>query len=217
MRSGAITLSSANDRNALATYGGVIGCDTPVLVVENRTGKTVACAALNEGRGRALRYGANDAQTLARLAWLENEFATVLSAALRLSGGIDVFEILVQALHMGDDGHSRQKAASALLLNAVEPWLLESGQETRAIAGATRFMAQNDIFSTDHDGSREIRPRSGGRHCRLHRGHVHVHERRAIWHQGERCAESVVHRTVACHSRTLSRKLSCRGCQPRDW
>ena len=53
----AIVLSSANDRNALGTYGGVIGCDTPVLVVANRTGKTVACAALNEGRGRALRYG----------------------------------------------------------------------------------------------------------------------------------------------------------------
>jgi hypothetical protein len=70
----------------------------------------------------------------------------VLGAALRRSGGIDVFEILVQALHMGDDGHSRQKAASALLLNALAPWLLESGEETRAIAGAMRFMAQNDIF-----------------------------------------------------------------------
>ncbi len=146
VHSGAITLSSANDHNALATYGGVIGCDTPVLVVENRTGKTVACAALNEGRGRALRYGANDAPTLERLAWLEGEFATVLSAALRRSGGIDVFEILVQALHMGDDGHSRQKAASALLLNAVAPWLLESGQETGASARAVRFMAQNEIF-----------------------------------------------------------------------
>lgn len=146
VRSGAIILSSANDHNALATYGGVIGHDTPVLVVENRTGKTVACAALNEGRGRALRYGANDAPTLARLAWLEGEFATVLGAALRLSGGVDVFEILVQALHMGDDGHSRQKAASALLLNAVAPWLLESRQDQRAIAGAMRFMAQNDIF-----------------------------------------------------------------------
>jgi len=146
VRSGAITLSPANDRNALATYGGVIGCETPVLVVENRTGKTVACAALNEGRGRALRYGANDAQTLARLAWLEGEFATLLGAALRLSGGINVFEILVQALHMGDDGHSRQKAASALLLNSVAPWLFESGQEARAIGRAVRFMAQNEIF-----------------------------------------------------------------------
>jgi len=146
VRSGAITLSSANDRSALATYGGVIGCETPVLVVENRTGKTVACAALNEGRGRALRYGANDAQTLARLGWLEGEFAAVLGAALRLSGGINVFDILVQALHMGDDGHSRQKAASALLLNAVAPWLFESGQEAPAIGRAVRFMAQNEIF-----------------------------------------------------------------------
>ena len=145
-RNGSIVLSSANDRNALATYGGVIGYDTPVLVVKNRTSNTVACAALNEGRGQALRYGANDAQTLARLAWLEGEFADVLSATLRASGGIDVFAILTQALHMGDDGHSRQKAASALFLNTVAPWLLDSGLDRHALVRAARFMAQNDIF-----------------------------------------------------------------------
>lgn len=141
-----IVLSSANDRNALATYGGVIGRETPVLVVENRSGDAVACAALNEGRGRALRYGANDPETLSRLAWLEGEFAEMLGAALRLSGGINVFDLLGQALHMGDDGHSRQKAASALFLNALAPWLVETRPETRALERALRFMGENDIF-----------------------------------------------------------------------
>lgn len=144
--SGEIRLLPANDYHAGGTYAGVIARGTPVFVVENRAGGTRACAALNEGRGKALRYGANDPETLARLAWLEGEFATILGAAVRLSGGIDLFDILAQAIHMGDDGHSRQKAASALFMNAIAPSMLETGFGPKEIARALRFLAQNDIF-----------------------------------------------------------------------
>lgn len=144
--SGAIRLLPANDRHAGGTYAGVIGRCTPVFVVENRAAGTSACAALNEGRGKALRYGANDPETLARLAWLEGEFAAILGAAIRLSGGVDLFEILGQAVHMGDDGHSRQKAASALFMNAIAPFVLETGFGAKELARALRFLAQNDIF-----------------------------------------------------------------------
>ena len=145
-RSGAVRLSPANDRGVLATYGAVISADTPLLVVENRVANVRAYAALNEGRGRALRYGSNDPQTLARLKWLESEFAELLGTALRRSDGIDVFDLLAQALHMGDDGHSRHKASSSLLLAAVAPLLAESGADVAQLSRALRFMAQNDIF-----------------------------------------------------------------------
>ena len=143
---GAVRLVSAHDRSALGTYGGVIAYDTPVLVVENRTHGTRAYAALNEGRGKALRYGSNDAETLARLDWLEGEFAELLDSAIRRSGGVDLFAILEQALHMGDDGHSRQKAASALFLNVIAPFIAEGEFPLERIARALRFLAQNDIF-----------------------------------------------------------------------
>lgn len=139
-------LLPANDHHALATYAGVISRRTPVLVVKNRATGGHAFAALNEGRGRALRYGSNDAETLARLAWLEGEFAEMLGTAVRLSEGIDVFDILVQALHMGDDGHSRHKAASALFVNAITPYVVEAGFGTKEAARALRFMARNEIF-----------------------------------------------------------------------
>ena len=139
-------LLPANDHHALATYAGVISRRTPVLVVKNRANGGHAFAALNEGRGRALRYGSNDAETLARLAWLEGEFAEILGTAIRLSEGIDVFDILVQALHMGDDGHSRHKAASALFVNAITPYVVEAGYGTAETARALRFMAGNEIF-----------------------------------------------------------------------
>jgi hypothetical protein len=139
-------LVPAQEHNALGTFAGVIDRRTPVLVIENRASGIRACAALNEGRGKALRYGSADAETLSRLTWIETEFATVLGDAVRLSGGIDLFEIMSQALQMGDDGHSRQKAASALFLGAIAPFLLESGQPNAAVARALRFLAQNDFF-----------------------------------------------------------------------
>jgi hypothetical protein len=143
---GAIRLHSAHDRGALGTYGGVITATTPVLVVEDRTNNTRAFAALNEGRGKALRYGSSDPETLSRLAWLEGNFAELLRAGLRLSGGIDIFAILEQALHMGDDGHSRQKAASALFAAMIAPFIVEAGSSANETSRAVRFLSQNDIF-----------------------------------------------------------------------
>jgi len=141
---GAVRLAPANDRGGLATYAGVIGGQTPVLVVKDRISGRLTFAALNEGRGRALRYGAYDKETLAKLGWIEGEFAEVLRRALQLSGGIDVLQLLAQALHMGDDGHSRQKAASALFANTLGPFLLETG--CKEAARALRFLTQNEIF-----------------------------------------------------------------------
>lgn len=144
--SGAVRLRPANDCGVMATYGGVITPRTNLLVVENAFGGTRGFAALNEGRGKALRYGSHDGETLTRYAWLEGEFAALLGAAIRASGGIDLYDILAQALHMGDDGHSRQKAASALFANAVAPHLVECAGDTAASARAIRFLGGNEIF-----------------------------------------------------------------------
>jgi hypothetical protein len=142
--SGEVHLTPANDKAVLATYAGVITRQTPVLVVEDQLSGRRTCAALNEGRGKALRYGCHDRETLAKLSWLEGYFADLLESALRLAGGIEVFSLLRQALHMGDDGHSRHKAASALLLNALAPALVETG--SKDIVRALQFLAQNEIF-----------------------------------------------------------------------
>ena len=144
--SGEIGLKPANDAGGGGTYAGVIARTTPVLVVENRAAGIRAFAAINEGRGKALRYGANDPETLARLIWMEGEFAELLGTAIRASGGIDLTDILAQALHMGDDGHSRQKAASALLMNTLAPLMAKSAHRSEALERAFGFMFSNDIF-----------------------------------------------------------------------
>jgi hypothetical protein len=143
---GAVRLVSASDYGVMATYGGVITPSTHVFVVENTSGGTRAYAAINEGRGKALRYGSHDGDALTRYVWLESTFAAVLGTAIRNCGGIDLFHILTQALHMGDDGHSRQKAASALFTNAISPDIVITCADTDTASSVIKFMAGNEIF-----------------------------------------------------------------------
>jgi hypothetical protein len=144
--SGAVTLRPANDCSAAATYAGVLTRDTKVFVVEDEVSGSVSVAAINEGRGAALRYGCNDAETLRRLSWLEGNFADLLGAAIRLTGGVDLFDILRQALHMGDEGHSRQKAASLLFAAKIAPYLAEVGASPEEAVQVLHFLASNEIF-----------------------------------------------------------------------
>jgi hypothetical protein len=144
--SGKMRLAPANDHGACCTFAAVITADTPVFVVEEPEFGMRAVAAINEGRGRALRYGSTDAAILDRLGWLEGEFAETLGAAIRSLEGLDVFAIMAQALHMGDECHSRQKAASALFLAAVMSALLETGAAAGKVRRAVDFLAANDFF-----------------------------------------------------------------------
>jgi hypothetical protein len=141
-----IRLVPAHDHNALGTFGGIIARKTPVVVVRDQSTGTLAFAALNEGRGKALRYGSYDGDTLARLSWMETDLAQMLGQAIKLAGGIDLFEIMSQALHMGDDCHSRQRAGSALFLSRISPFLSECGFAAKDLTRVFRFLAQNDFF-----------------------------------------------------------------------
>ena len=145
-RAGAMRLRPAHDFNGVATFGGVMATDTPVFEVVDRSSGVRSFAAINEGRGAALRYGSNDAATLGRARWLHGEFQQVLGAAIRKTGGVDLFGLLEQALQMGDEGHSRHKAASALFLAEVAPAVCEEAESPGQAARALKFIAGNDFF-----------------------------------------------------------------------
>jgi len=139
-------LRSADECSAVGTFGGVISSSTSVFVIEDVTSGTRAFSALNEGRGTALRYGSTAPETLERMRWLNGEFSELLGAAIRQTGAIDVFAILEHALQMGDDGHSRQKAGSALFLGAVAPALADVADSPRDASRSLTFLAANDFF-----------------------------------------------------------------------
>src|SRR5881409_4277376 len=125
---------------------GLITSSMPVFVVENRTHGNRAHVTINEGLGKVLRFGANDASVVARLTWLAQEAGPLLGAALRASGGIALRPLMAQALRMGDEMHQRNVAASALLARALMPHVARAGQRHNAVARLAEFIAGNDQF-----------------------------------------------------------------------
>ncbi len=142
---GRVRFEPCHHRGAVGPMTGIITRSMPVFVVENRTFGNRACATINEGLGRVLRFGANDEGVLARLAWLRDEAGPLLGRALRRAGGIDLRPLMAQALWMGDEMHQRNVAASALLLRALGPWLAREAAGPPLVR-VLEFVAGNDQF-----------------------------------------------------------------------
>jgi hypothetical protein len=124
---------------------GVISPCMQVYVVENVEHGNLAFSNLNEGYGKVLRYGAYSEEVLSRLRWMNEVLAPLLARALEESGGIDLRALIGEALHMGDEGHNRNKAGSLLYLKAVSPWIVRSAVDNAAAAEALRFIGENAL------------------------------------------------------------------------
>ena len=146
VESGRVTLSPCHHAGAAGPMTGIITASMPVFVVVNRQGGNRAHATVNEGLGKVLRFGANDASVIARLDWLAREAGPLLGAALRSAGGLDLRALMAQALRMGDEMHQRNIAASALLARALMPHLARVAAETGPVARVADFIAGNDQF-----------------------------------------------------------------------
>ncbi len=70
---------------------------------------------LNEGYGKVLRYGAYSEDVLKKLHWMNDVLGVALADALANSNGIDMRALIAEALHMGDEGHNRNKAGSLII------------------------------------------------------------------------------------------------------
>ena len=142
---GGVRFEPCHHRGAVGPMAGIITRSMPVFVVENRASGNRACATINEGLGRVLRYGANDETVLARLAWLRDEVGPLLGKTLRRAGGIALRPLMAQALRMGDEMHQRNVAASSLFLRALFPSLVREA-EGGALARFVDFAAGHDQF-----------------------------------------------------------------------
>ena len=125
---------------------GIISPSMPVWVVENTAAGNRAFCNLNEGLGKVLRFGANSPEVLDRLRWLGTEFFSTMQVAVRGLADANLKPMMAQALHMGDELHNRNAAASALLFKRLALSLLNSKLESSAIQRALAFVAGNDHF-----------------------------------------------------------------------
>ena len=143
---GEVTLGPCHHHGAVGPMTGIITPSMPVFVVENRTHGNRGHVTINEGLGKVLRFGANDASVVERLRWLAAEAGPLLGAAIRATGGVDLRALMAQALRMGDDMHQRNLAASCLLARALMGRLARVTADADAIARVADFIAANDQF-----------------------------------------------------------------------
>jgi hypothetical protein len=135
-----------HDYGAVGPMTGLTTQGQPVLVVENRTFGNRAYCAINEGLGKVMRFGGNDAEVLARLAWLRDTLGPALGRAIRETGGIPLKTIIARGLTMGDEMHQRNVGCSSLLLRILAPSLARTSKDSETLACCLDFLGKNDQF-----------------------------------------------------------------------
>ena len=143
---GGIDFDANHHHDAVGPMTGIITRSMPVMVVENRAFGNRAFCTLNEGLGKVMRFGGNDAEVRARLRWIEEVLGPALGGALRSGGGVSLKGIVARGLAAGDELHQRNVACTGLLLRELAPGLARAVEDREALASILAFVAGNDQF-----------------------------------------------------------------------
>lgn len=145
---GEVQFEPCHHYDAVGPMAGIISRSMPVWVVENQTASGVqrVFSNFNEGLGKVLRFGANNSDVIERLEWMGTELAQAMKAAVREINGLELKPIMAQALHMGDEVHNRNAAATGLLLKQLIPALLSTQLEQGQLKRVISFITGNDHF-----------------------------------------------------------------------
>jgi hypothetical protein len=145
VESGQIELEPCHHHQAAGPMAGVISPSMSVYVLENKTHGNKSYSNLNEGYGKVLRYGAYSEEVLDRLRWMEEVMAPVLADAIEASGGIDIRALLAESLHMGDEGHNRNKAGSILYTTKLAPFIARTAPSPEVAAKILQTLGDNAL------------------------------------------------------------------------
>ena len=142
---GAFAFHPNHHFGAVGPMTGLTTKSQPLMVVENKTFGNRAYCAINEGLGKVMRFGGNDAEVLDRLRWIREVLGPALGRAVRASGGIALKPLIARGLTMGDEMHQRNVACSSLLLRQLAPYLARTTQDAELVA-CLDFIGRNDQF-----------------------------------------------------------------------
>lgn len=143
-RSGGITFAPCHHYDACGPMAGIVCPSMPMWIVEDPVHGHRTYASFNEGLGKVLRFGAYSQEVLDRLTLMRDVLLPTLQAALANTGPIEIKPLMALALHMGDEVHNRNAAASALLLKRLLPGLLADGMPAVAVRKTIEFISAND-------------------------------------------------------------------------
>ena len=144
--SGEIEFAPCHEHDAVGPMAGIVSASMPVFIVKNERYGNHAFCTMNEGLGKVLRYGAYGEAVIQRLKWMEGTLYPTLQRALEKVGAIDLKNIIAQALHMGDEVHNRNRAATSLFYRTIAPAIVTTCADGATAAAVLEFINHNDHF-----------------------------------------------------------------------
>ena len=145
VESGEIQLEPCHHHQAVGPMAGVTCPSMSVYILENKTHNNFSYSNLNEGYGKVLRYGAYSDDVINKLRWMEDVMAPLLKEAIEASGGIDIRALLAESLHMGDEGHNRNKAGSILYTVKLAPFIAKVSKDPSLASEVISFLGENAL------------------------------------------------------------------------
>ncbi|MBO0828290.1 MAG: DUF1116 domain-containing protein [Streptosporangiales bacterium] len=151
-------LRPCHSLGAVGPMAGVVTASMWGFVLRDPVHGGTAYCTLNEGLGKVLRYGAYGPEVIERLRWMSRVLGPLLQLAVRRRrdrvGPVDIRAIVAQMLHMGDEGHNRNRAGTMMLVRELVPELLDAagagelpaGLGLGDVADVVRFANGNDHF-----------------------------------------------------------------------
>ena len=144
--SGEIELSPCHEHDAVGPMAGVTSASMMVYVIENVTQGNMAYSNLNEGYGKVLRYGAYSEEVIEKLRWMNDVMGPAIDDALTaMEDGIDMRTLLAESLHMGDEGHNRNKAGSIIFTTKLAPYITETADDRSVAAEIISLLGDNAL------------------------------------------------------------------------
>ncbi len=144
--SGDIEYAPCHDHATVGPMAGIVSASMPVFVVRNEAFGNLAYCTMNEGLGKVLRYGAYAPGVIDKLKWMDRVLYPTLKSAVEKLGKIDLKNIIAQALHMGDEVHNRNRAATSLLYRTLAPAIVETAPGKGVATEVLGFINGNDHF-----------------------------------------------------------------------
>lgn len=144
--SGEIEFAPCHEHNTVGPMAGIVSPSMPVFIIKNERYGNSAYCTLNEGLGKVLRYGAYGDDVIQRLRWMEETLYPTLKRAITKLGKIDLKNIIAQALHMGDEVHNRNRAATSIFYRTIAPAIVTTCADATTAAEVLEFINHNDHF-----------------------------------------------------------------------
>lgn len=145
---GQIVVSSCHEHDCIGSVAGIYTASMPVFVVDDQHGGTRAFCNFYEGPSRhRLNYGYYSDDVHQNLNLIAEVIAPVLGEALAIGGGLPLKPIMQRALHMGDELHSRNTAATILFIREMFPRLVDVAKKRADdVKAVLSFIHESDYF-----------------------------------------------------------------------